>query len=342
MYTKLYFPTGPLLIFLVFFCACENKLRLPPAGDPKIVLLGELVAGDSIWFRAGQSTPIKSGTGSNNELLQNLGITVQEESGDIITLRAYEDELSASEFTYAFSAANIIAAGKVYEVKASHHKLAGATASVAIPLPFTASVTDTSGTTFRDEDCLKINIAFQDRPEKQYYVLEVLQQPYTVEPSFLFNGSWLRTSDHFETYDSLLNAGIDPQERNDTFTLHMYNRIGFYTDDAASEHLLSGNGNVYARRLLLNDISFNGSTHLTSLIIPRIQFGAQWPGINIQTLVRVKSITEDYFRFLQGYELSDPFMGFSNTANPVRAEGNIKNGVGLIGGVYLQEFAYRF
>lgn len=342
MRNELYIPSGFLFFFILFLGACESRIKLPPAGEPKILMLGEMVAGDSIWFRAGQSIPVKSGTELYSGLLYDLDITIEEESGNIISLREYEDELSASVFTFAFSAANIISSDKTYKIKASHKKLGTATASVQIPQPFTAAVTDTTGITFRDEDCIKINVQFQDEPGKQYYVLEVLQQPYTIEPSFFFDGSWLRVSDHFEIYDSLQNAGVDPQERNDTFSLHMFNRIHFYTDDLVSEHLLNGNGNVQARRLLLNDLSFNGNTHAASLIIPRGNFGQQFPGINMRTLICVKSITAEYFRFLQGYEQSDPFMGFSNTINPIRVDGNVNNGMGMIGGVYLREFVYHF
>jgi hypothetical protein len=321
--------------------ACGKKLMLPSTENQKIVLLGELVAGDSMRIRAGMSTVIQSGAMMNEELIQNLSINIKDEANNTTQLSGAEDDLSITEHTVSFSSGRLIQADNKYEVIANHAELGTASANVIIPNPFNANITDTLSTEYNGESCLQVNIQINDNTEKNFYVVEVLQQPFSVESAFFFNGQWLKTSENFSLYDSLINAGVTVEEKLDSFYTQMLNRITFYTTDAQSEHLLNGNSKTLCRRFLLYDKSFNGSTHLTSILLPKSQLNP-FPGSGLRTLIQVKSVAEDYFLYLKGYEQYDPFSGFSNTNSPVRLTGNITNGVGMIGGVFKREFTYQF
>lgn len=325
------------LSLLLFLPACGKDLALPASEHQKIVLLGELVADDSVYLRAAASTAVQSGATINESLIQNLSISVKDKDGNNILLSGREDDLSITEHTLAFSSGEQSKAGNTYTVTASHPELGIANANITIPNAFNASITNIANTDFNDESCLQMDIRINDNAEKNYYVVEVLQQPFSVEPSFFFNGKWIKTSENFETYDSLQNAGVTTPERLDTFSIYMYNRLTYYTTDAQSEHLLNGNGNTLCRRVLLYDKAFNGSVHPASIFIPKSQLLEGY-----RTVLQVKSVAEDYFIYLKGYEQYDPFSGFSDTNTPVRITGNIRNGVGMIGGVFKREFIYYF
>lgn len=330
-----------LCLFLLLLQACDKKLELPGGGPPKIVLLGELTAGDSIFLRAGQSTVIRSGASMNEELIQDLDITVAD-AAVVASLTASEDDISSSEHTLAYSSPQEIKSGTLYTVVATHTTLATATAKVDIPQSFQAGVIDMSEVDFLGKACIKVQLNIADQPEQNFYVVEVVQQPFTIEPAFLFNGKWYKQSEHWEVYDSLLNAGANPEERMDSFNIRIFNRIPLYTTDDQSEHLLNGNHAETARRVLIQDKTFNGANHQSVIFIPKEALGLQFPGIGLRTLIQVKSVSAEYFHYLRGYEQADPFSDFSNTTSPVRLTGNVSNGAGLIGGVYKRQFSYFF
>ncbi len=331
-----------LISLLLLQAACTRKLDLPASGQQKIVLLGELTADDSIYIRAGQSTVIKSGSSLNEELIQGLDISVEDGSGNLWHLNSEEDDFAASVFTLPFHSSHVVNAGMHYRVTAAHQALGIAETSVTIPKAFNATVTDTASVTYNGEACLRLQISIADNPEENFYAIEVLHQSFTIEPAFFYDGKWLKQSSNSELYDSLVNAGETPPEKTDTFAMRLFNRVPVYTSDAQSEHLLNGNIATLANRVLLKDHSFNGSNHQTDIYIPKTVLGGHFPGIGQRTLVQVKSITGDYFRYLQGYEQYDLFSGSTNTTAPVRITGNISNGVGMIGGVHKKEFGYLF
>ncbi len=61
-----------------------------------------------------------------------------------------------------------------------------------------------------------------------------------------------------------------------------------------------------------------------------------------QVLLKIKSVSEDYFKYLKSYELFEPSGSFNTVAQPVKIPGNVENGMGVVGGVYLLQFRYVF
>jgi hypothetical protein len=327
-------------LLLLLAAACNRNLELPGSSEQKIVLLGELTAGDSVYIRAGKSTIIKSGAVMNNELITALSISITDGTGNSWNLESTEDDFAATGYTLPFYASHLVAPGAAYNITATHATLGIARASVSIPKAFDATITDTASVDYNGQACLRFHINIADQSEENFYAVEVIQQSFTIEPAFFFEGHWLKQSEHFNIYDSLINAGETPPERMDTFSMRQFNRVPVYTTDGQSEHLLNGNIAEPANRVLLKDLSFNGGSHQTAIYIPKASLGGQFPGMGQITLIQVKSIAPDYFRYLQGYEQYDFFSGLTNTIAPVRMTGNISNGVGMIGGVYKREFRY--
>jgi hypothetical protein len=50
--------------------------------------------------------------------------------------------------------------------------------------------------------------------------------------------------------------------------------------------------------------------------------------------VYVKSVSPDYYDFLKAYEQYDPATGVGGNTAPLKLEGNVKGGFGMVGGVY--------
>lgn len=343
MHWMKYLPGFICSLFIVIgMSSCETDLKLPDAGERKIVLLGELVADDSICFRGGQGIPLKNGTKLNFELLRDMKVSVDDQSGTAVTMTGKEDDLSSWLSTLVYSHGNTIQPGTTYDVRALHNALGTATAAVPVPQPFTAVIIDTATVPFLGQACVRFRVRINDLPAAgNFYAVEAVQQQYIQQQYFLYNNQWFLLQDHYSLYDSLQHEGITVDEKmEDTYSRSLI-RLNFYTTDAMSEHLLNGNVNIPASRLLLKDNSFNGGSHDAEIFIPRTSIFSGGPGVGFNTIIQVKSISADYFRYLQAYETYDIFSG-GNMTNPSRIPGNITNGAGIIGGVYRHQFRYSF
>jgi hypothetical protein len=331
IYLSLLFLTG----------SCEKDLQLPATGESKIVLLGELAAGDSIFIRGGQSIPFRSGNSYQTEYLADLKVHI---SGGGIEADLYGelDDYAQMEPMLAFHHAHKVQAGSSYRISAQSEGKQEATALIDIPKPFTARISDSMYTNFAGKACMAFDVQIEDVADTNYYVIEVLQQPFTVEPAFFFDGRWWKQSENFDLYDSLLFAGQDIPERIDSFPLNTFFRVSFFTNDHQSTHVQEGNHLDPTGRVLLQDKNFNGSKHISRIFIPLENIVTQEPFSGLQTLILVKSIPEYYYRYLDAYNQIDPSGLSGNNNIPVRLIGNIAGGSGIIGAAYKHTFRFLF
>lgn len=154
-----------LLIVVNVMLSCNKDLPLPDVkGEKKIVLLGELVAGDTFLFRIGQSVAITKNGQQQFELLRNATITLSDSSGASYVMTGNEDDFSAILYTVPFSLNKVVAAGNSYTVVAKSPSLGTATANVHIPGPINAVVRDTVTTIYNSDNALAIKIMIKDPP----------------------------------------------------------------------------------------------------------------------------------------------------------------------------------
>ena len=93
------------LLFPVLWisAACNRKLDLPDIeGKKSITLLGELVANDSFYLRAGQSLPLASGENLKFEIINNLSVYISDEQSGMY-LSAQEDTFIKTFHTIPFT-----------------------------------------------------------------------------------------------------------------------------------------------------------------------------------------------------------------------------------------------
>lgn len=315
---------------------------LPAEGSPKIVFLGELVAGDSIYLRAAQSNPVIQGGSYTRKPIQGLEMQVQSPEGTVWSLNHEEDDLSQQEFTLPYFYGQLLQASKTYTVKGVHPQFGTAIAVVPVPAAFNATVTDTASDTYGGQPCLKVDFTLQDLPETgNAYAIEVVQQTYFMEPAFLYNGEWLKMSDHLDLYDSLINAGETVDQRLDSFYVRNFNRVPFYTQDAFAEHVKAGRSAEQTVRALFSDAFANGSIINCHVYIPRKNIYPSVPGIyGYKTLVQIKSISADYYTYLHAYSQAAQGLDFDIFSNKVILKGNVTNGLGIVGGVFRRQFGF--
>lgn len=337
-------PVIYLLVILLFFSGCTRDLPLPNISASKeIVLLGELIAGDTISFRGGQSIPLASGSSLKFDLPDYLTVAIQPAGGSPLSLAGRRDDFTDMVHTLAFSSINKIQAGEKYSLTAYNDKLGTATCDISIPNAFNMSIIDTATILYSGSDLWKVQVTIADDGNTDnYYVLEALKQKVNIDGSFTYNGQSYTVSANRILYDSLKQAGALPSVAWDTTRSKTYDRIDIYTNDGNTENIKLSNVLSTNRRILLSDQTFNGNSYTTSVYLDKTLFTSASDSTKGQVIVLVKSVCLSYFNFLKGYEMYEPTTGFTSLAQPVKIDGNIVNGMGVIGGVYQHKFVYLF
>ncbi|PZF71996.1 DUF4249 family protein [Taibaiella soli] len=343
-WTKVISKTIAYFSIAVLLNACTKDLKLPDiSAKNEVVLLGELVAGDSINFRGGQSVPLSSGSSLKFELPAGLAATMTSSSGMLWTLNGRVDGFSNMVHTLIFSAPDLIQSGQTYTITAQNSQLGTASCSVTIPQPFNTYVADTATVLYSGSNLwrAKVNI-IDDGSAMNFYTIEALKQKVYIDGTFTYNGQTIKASDNKDLYDSLKAAGTLPPVIWDTSYSPTYERVDIYTDDPATENIKLSNALSTNRRILLSDVRFNGLAYTTSVYLDTTIFRADEDSAKGRIVLLVKSVSESYFNFLKGYEMYEPSTGFTSLAQPVKIDGNVTNGMGMVGGVYLHKFVYTF
>jgi hypothetical protein len=333
------------ILLLVGSASCTKDLPLPDVNAQKrIVLLGELIAGDTIALRGSVSMPVAKGSTLNPEVPTDLTLRVSGEAMPAVDILGLEDGPTSWLKTVSLSAPQVIQHGTKYRLFAQRPGLADAQAEVSIPFPFGVEVVDTQSVRFAGLPCLKMQIRIHDRPgEKNQFIVEVARQFMNV--NFEYEGEILDVASNFLKFDSLVKAGVPVDKTlRDTSFAPAFMDLRQYTTDDVTENVRIGSPTAAARRVMLSDMTFEGRTHDLQIYVDKTWFtndSIQNVGLG-RVVVSVKSVSEDYFKYLKGYETVAPLNTVGFLSQPVRIEGNIKGGLGVVGGVYRVPFYYYF
>jgi len=332
-----------VLLLACIFSACKSDLKLPDIkAEGRIVVLGELRANDSVYLRAGQSIPVAKGSPMQYVLPGQLSMWLTYPGGNTEQLYSFYDSWAQLLHTLPFSAAQRIAPGGVYSLAATQSGLPPVSCMVRVPAPFTAEIKDTATVWVNGLNLLRVRIEIQDDAAAvNYYTIEGIKEFQEVDSTFTWQGAALKVPEHRELYDSLLQAGSPPAVTRDTIKAGNYGRIYIYTDDERAENLKISNAQSASRRILLSDKAINGQRYTTQVYLDKTLFRSP-DGPKGPVTIQVKSVSEDYFAYLKGYEQFEVSSDFNSLAQPVKVEGNVTNGLGVVGGVYLQQFQYLF
>ncbi len=318
--------------------ACNRDLDLPKMkAKKKIVLVGELEAGENILFRAGQSIPVTAGSTLLFQVIENLSVTVKGPSNKITQLSGAEDSLTPSLYTIPFTADYKIQPGNTYAITATQPEMGTATANIVIPGPYTAAITGYADANYGYDNTIKFDIRISDPQEENYYVMECLKQEMDVLGFFLYQGTWLDISANKSKYDELKKNGT-VTEKFDTIFYNKFNRQYLYTDDVNTDNLHQYNSFSSFNRILLTDNSFQNKEYNTHLYVVKNNDPNMPKG---RLLVMVKSVSKDYYEYLRQYaqNVAATLTPFAMSSS---AKGNIEGGLGILGGVYKQQFVYVF
>lgn len=327
-----------LLLCVLLLQACSKSLPLPEVkGEKKIVLLGELIANENPYLRAGQSISISSNTNAKIELLTDINVKIGDDAGNETFLNGEEDDNSSSLHTIPYTGNLTLQPQRTYTLTAVQKDLGTAIVNVPIPQPFTASLVDVTETQYAGTDVVKFTIQIDDPNGDDLYAIECLKQQIDVQGEFLYNNNWLDIPTNIFLYDSLKNKNPNITTRYDTTFYNVFDRQYLFSNDPNSENLRDNTTTSSYRRILFRDDKFKGQHYTTQVYVRKDNLGSVFP--KGQYILSLKSVSKEYFNYLGQYE---GVAGYSYTTSniPSSMKGNIANGFGIVGGVYKIQFNY--
>lgn len=334
-----------LLLAVCCCAACTKELDLPDInGQGKIVLLGELITGDTAILRAGESVPLVSGSSMQFRLPKDMTVSltpVHIGTGQPMAVR--EDSWSGLLKTLAVSRNEIMQPHFSYRIKAQDPRLGTAECEVTMPPAFTAQVLDTTPVHIAGTNALRVRVRIQDDGSREnYYVIESVKQAMAVEAYFFYQGDRLAVSDFRALYDSLKAAGVNPPLTYDTTYFNDNTRMVVYSNDPNTENAKLGSTFSPNKRILLSDKMLNGTLYTTDVFIDKSQFRANTSGMKGRVLLWIKSVPASYFQFLRAYESFESVTGWGSLAQPRKMDGNVNGGLGMVGSAARIQYVYLY
>lgn len=335
--------TGVIMGLLGLICfawtGCMKTLDLPAGGgERKIVLMGELVVGDTIHFRAGQSVPVAAGSDMTFSVPDALMLTI-DDGVSTRTISGTEDSLSSRLHTLLCTSGGNIAPATTYRITAVHPGMPVATALVQIPGQVDAVILDTATVIYNTDTVLRFRVRIHDDASRSnYYVFECLKQYMDVTAQFFYQGVWLPVSENRKLYNQQLAAG-SLQERSDTSYYNRFFRKAVYTNDNNTENAYINGLTAQQSRILLSDRTFNGQDYTTDVYV---QLPPSTDSVKGLTHFYIKSVSADYFEFLKAYQQTDGASAFLSLSAPAKVGSYVTNGAGVIGGVSQIKVSYLF
>lgn len=322
------------LLAIIFAAGCGKDLPLPDVnGERKIILLGELIAGDSIYFRAGISIPLSGKSVLSFQLPVGMTGFVQDGDGAATALNTYVDTSSYKLYTLPYFHSKKINDGNVYTVSCNYAELGTASATVKIPAQIDALITDTSSGKYANDSVWKIKVLIKDPANTaNYYVIEAVKQLMNVKGYFMNLGAWQLIDDNRQAYETLKASG-NVVTKFDTTYYREYIRNAIYTADPNTENVYDAGSFTPSKRVLLKDLRFNGNLYETDVYVVKNSSTVFSDAPKGRIIIYVKSVTAEYYKFLKAYETYSSSTGFTTTEQPVKMEGNVQNGMGIVGGV---------
>jgi hypothetical protein len=302
-----YFALAALL-----FAGCTKYLDFEGEGARPRLVLNALMHADST-FEVHLSNSVGYVDNISIEDQVNGEVRVRNAQGDLIETLFHDGD-------GRYIGIQTAQAGMSYTIEAEHPGFAAVSSSDRVPAPvvimavdtFSVSSTDPYGSELNN---LNISIAFNDPTSENYYSIEVFQNEsfyvdYIYDPeqnAYVLDTIWLDSPSFFQ----MPMVTSDPVLLNETTT-----------GIAETE--------VYGNRFLFSDALFNGSTRTITLRLENFASNSQY-------VVRLSSLSHDYFRYLRTVDSylsadGDPF------AEPVLVFSNVTNGLGIIGGISLFDY----
>lgn len=332
-----------LAAVILSLSSCKKNFSSTEFVEDNLVVLSEMVAGDSIKIPVGKT--IKAGSGSiiRFNKVNDAEVIVREENGPSWMLRANYSSQYASNPATVYTRNRRLRNNRTYYLEIKHPVLGTVKAYTHIPSQPGVSI-DTFYTTWQGKDVLAAEITLQSPADKNaLYIIEAVKELLIVKHYFVYGG--VRYD-----YDIPKGKALYEQVKNtpgvqllkDTVSQDSYTRLNLYTDDHNTENSkINDLSNPFRRIFLPLDI-LPGQSYSTNIYIDREFFVAGDPLQKGKVKLQIKSVSKELYDYLLTYEKYKTDFGSVPSSDLISPDGNIQNGLGIFGGSAKHEAVYYF
>lgn len=330
-----------VLILILITISCTDKPLYPLPQENKLVILAELTAGDSIQIPVTASLIAGGGNNISFEKVNDARVSLSEQGGGNMQLLPNNSPGFTNLPSAMYTHPHKIKPNTGYVLTAEHPLYGTATASVLVPQAFSVTHVSTDESSFMGREVLRFSFNISDpAQEKNYYLFEAIKQLVKVAHYFYWQGI---------KYDYDTQAGKDLFEQlededeevtliTDTIPTHQFLRLGLFATDPGSDNKTIGNMDSSFNRIFMTDTLFNGQSYPTSFAIATNLFTSATPEQKGIILVSVKSVSKEFYDYLQQYEKYKNDLGKMPVNQLSFPTENIQNGIGILGASFRNEW----
>lgn len=329
------------LAFLLVACKREPVVRHT---ESRLVVLAEITGGDTAMIPLGQSTTTREGSALRFGKVSNASVSLVNENNQWTRLFSSSNAAYRNNPTSMYTCNEVMRAGQEYGLHINHPVLGTASATTRIPDPFLLREVFAENKKLNNEEVLVFNFTVQDEAaERNFYIFEAVKQLVSVSMYFMWQGTkYDFGSPEGKTLYDQLKTQQQVELHKDTIPMATYLRLPVYTFDRKTENARFGTLDSAYARIFIQDSTFNGAAHSSFIAIPKKIFRATTEAEKGRVVVRIKSVSNELFRYLSDYERYRMDFGILPVQQLVSPRGNIQNGLGVFGGVNRQEFIYYY
>jgi len=335
---------GSLLICIFLSGSCVKNSYNNRQQEDKLVVLTEIIAGDSANIPIGTTRPAGSGTAVNFQKLNDVQASIRSQDGasENLQLNITPDFISGPLAVY--SGGSPFQYQTEYTLSASDPQRGTIEAKTTIPGDFTAHYLQSENDDLNGRPVFRFAFSIEDpADQKNNYIFEAVKQLVTISRYFFWQGQKYN-------YDETPGYNLFQQVKGnpgvvlllDTLKTHQFIRLNVFTKDTRTANAAMGSTDSAYRRIFLNDSLFNGMKYETEILVARDHFKMANPQEIGIVQIQVKSVSKELYDYLLQYEKYNLDFGNFAVSNLVSPSGNIQNGFGIFGGSVKKQWSFYY
>ena len=335
--------TGLLLGLLLMQAACRKDPYQDQPANNELVILAEIVAGDSVKIPVSKSIQVGNGGIISFEKVNSASVKLARQDGKSWTLRLNTSPDYAGNPASIYTTPQRPRPNMTYTLQVQDPLSGTVTSQTTIPPLVHVKNIDTIPEIRNGDPMLRLRFTLVDSPgAKHYFIFEALKESLKITHYFYWQGAryGYDTKDGKQLYDQVKGNPMVKLFR-DTTSCNTFKRLNVFTDDANVNNAQVSSLDSPFRRIFLSGDIFNG-TYTTSVLVDRRYFKADDPHDAGRVLLQVKSVSPELYNYLFWYEKYKSDIGSVPPGQLYSPPGNIQHGLGIFGSSTRRQWVYYF
>lgn len=342
--TPVVFVLFPTAMLLMVSCTHPPEMGLP--ANNKMVILAEITAGDSAYIPIARSIDVGNGSPIQFARVRDASVIITGADGATMNPRLNEDAVFNDVPGSVYSSPASFSANTDYSIQITHPEWGVAEATTHIPASFVANGMTIESGDLAGKEVVDFRFSIQDNAdEENYYILEALKRPTILSHYFIWQGVRYDydTKEGKQMHETIEDdEDVDIPILEDTTLSGELVRLHLFTKDKNTDNAAIGPADSSFNRIFISDQSFNGQSFATGFAILQSEITPVNPNEIGTVIIRVKSVHKDFYNYMLQYEKYRSNLAKLPAEQLFSPKGNIRNGLGIFGGSYKNEWKFYY